>query len=151
MPHFTQEQSIISVHNTFTSPEDIFHCKSNLQPSPFNINFCLCPNANLYIENTLPPLDLLRENDVSIILGTDSFASNHQLDILEEIRIILNQTGGSVKLEEALQWATLNGAKALRFDDRLGSFEKGKTPGIVLIDSIENGTITDRSRARRVL
>ncbi|MBL0054980.1 MAG: amidohydrolase family protein [Chitinophagaceae bacterium] len=151
VPHFTQEQSIISVHNTFTSPEDIFHCKSNLQPSPFNINFCLCPNANLYIENTLPPLDLLRENDVSIILGTDSFASNHQLDILEEIRIILNQTGGSVKLEEALQWATLNGAKALRFDDRLGSFEKGKTPGIVLIDSIENGTITDRSRARRVL
>ena len=39
-----------------------------------------------------------------------------------------------IPLEEVLQWATINGAKALEMDEKLGSFEKGKRPGIVLID-----------------
>nr|MBP7644804.1 amidohydrolase family protein [Saprospiraceae bacterium] len=36
-------------------------------------------------------------------------------------------------LETCLSWATTNGAAALGFDDRLGSFEVGKTPGLVLL------------------
>jgi cytosine/adenosine deaminase-related metal-dependent hydrolase len=38
--------------------------------------------------------------------------------------------------ETILQWATLNGAKALGWKDELGSFEKGKKPGVVLLNSI---------------
>ena len=34
---------------------------------------------------------------------------------------------------QLLQWATLNGARALGIDKKYGSFEKGKTPGVVLI------------------
>ena len=36
-------------------------------------------------------------------------------------------------VENILQWATINGAKALQWDDELGSFEKGKKPGVALI------------------
>jgi cytosine/adenosine deaminase-related metal-dependent hydrolase len=39
-----------------------------------------------------------------------------------------------VPLYTVLQWATLNGAKALKWDDELGSFEKGKKPGVVLME-----------------
>jgi cytosine/adenosine deaminase-related metal-dependent hydrolase len=53
-------------------------------------------------------------------------------------------------LEEQLQWATLNGAQALGFE-HLGSFEKGKTPGIILIDQVENNTLTTNSKAKRLL
>jgi aminodeoxyfutalosine deaminase len=47
-------------------------------------------------------------------------------------------------LEQALQWATINGAKALKWDDELGSFEKGKRPGVTLIEN-------DFNFSRRVL
>ena len=69
----------------------------------------------------------------SIILGTDSLSSNYRLSITEEIRTILEHFP-NLALETVLQWATLNGARALRYDHTLGSFAKGKRPGIVLLD-----------------
>ncbi|MBK8773648.1 MAG: amidohydrolase family protein [Chitinophagaceae bacterium] len=39
-----------------------------------------------------------------------------------------------LNLETLLQWATINGAKALGMDDELGSFEKGKKPGVVIVE-----------------
>jgi cytosine/adenosine deaminase-related metal-dependent hydrolase len=39
-----------------------------------------------------------------------------------------------IPMQTVLQWATINGAKALDRADELGSFEKGKIPGLVLLD-----------------
>ncbi len=94
--------------------------------------FCLCPNANLYIENTLPPVDMLRAQNAHIVLGTDSLASNHALSILGEINTLRTHFA-HIPTEELLQWATLNGAKALQMDSWLGSFDKGKQPGVLCI------------------
>ncbi len=44
---------------------------------------------------------------------------------------------------QVLQWATINGAKALQWNDELGSFEKGKKPGVILIE-------TDFSSSRKL-
>ena len=111
------------------------------------ISFCLCPNANLYIENALPPVNLLIENNCPIILGTDSLASNHQLNILEEIKTIAANFPG-VATESMLQWATINGARALQMEKEIGSFEKGKTPGVILIENVESGKITRESKIK---
>ena len=73
----------------------------------------------------------------------------HQLNILDELKTI-SKHFSSIPLEEQLQWATLNGAQALGFE-QLGSFEKGKTPGILLIDQIENNTLTPNSKVKRLL
>jgi cytosine/adenosine deaminase-related metal-dependent hydrolase len=94
----------------------------------------VCINANLYIENSLPPLDMLLDNGCHIVLGTDSYASNWQLNIFEEIKSI-QQHFPHIGLENILKWATSNGARALGIDDFFGSFEKGKKPGLVLIDA----------------
>lgn len=133
-------QNAILVHNTFTSPEDIDFIHKRVEnmlsgdaghiPSVF---FCLCVNANQYIEDAMPPVNLLRGHEGKIVLGTDSLASNHSLDILGEIKTI-HLRFPEIPWEELLQWATLNGARALNMDRELGSFEKGKKPGIVLID-----------------
>ena len=85
----------------------------------------------------MPPIDLLRKNNRTIVIGTDSYASNWQLNILEEIKTIQQQTSNAIPLQEVLQWATINGAKALQVEENFGSFEKGKQPGVVLIDSMK--------------
>ncbi len=141
--------SVIMVHNTFIKQDDIDFINTT-KSSHQLVSFCLCPNANMYIENTLPPADLLLNNKVNIILGTDSLASNHQLSIMEEIKTI-SKNFPSIKIETLLSWATLNGATALQMNNMLGSFEPGKKPGIVLIENVEEGVINVSSTARRLL
>jgi cytosine/adenosine deaminase-related metal-dependent hydrolase len=127
LPKFLQNQSVILVHNVFTSEDDILFAKKNKK----EIHWCLCPNANQYISRQLPDIELLMKHDCSIVLGTDSLASNHQLSILEEIKTI-QQAFPAIEMVTLLRWATSNGAKALQLDSLLGSFEKGKKPGIIL-------------------
>lgn len=129
LPHLNRQQKIISVHNNFTSQHDIDFVK---QTNP-GISFCICINANRYIEQINPPIELLMKNNCNMVLGTDSLASNHQLNIWEEIKTIRQQFA-SINLETLLQWATSNGAAVLQMNDVLGSIEKGKQPGLVLIE-----------------
>jgi aminodeoxyfutalosine deaminase len=132
LPQLSNAKKIISVHNSFTNEEDILFAKQ-FSPSQ-EMYFCLCPNANLYIENTLPPITMLIKNDCNIVLGTDSYASNHQLNMYEEIKTI-QKNFPDISLENILQWATLNGARALGLEGYMGSFDKGKRSGVVLISN----------------
>jgi aminodeoxyfutalosine deaminase len=125
-PYFLPNQLLMLVHNAVTKAAD-------LQAINRPVIFCLCPNANLYIGNPLPDIQLLRQHKAQIVLGTDSLASNHQLSILSELQTIRNHWP-DVPVVELLQWATINGAKALQLDSLLGSFEPGKEPGVLLID-----------------
>ncbi len=131
LPKFLHNQSVMLVHNVHTSAEDILFAKNGGR----QLHWCLCPNANQYISGQLPNIDLLMKYDCDIVLGTDSLASNHQLSILEEMKTI-QQHSPHIEMETMLRWATSNGAKALQMDAILGSFEKGKRPGVVLINSI---------------
>ena len=76
LPYFKKAARSILVHNSFTSKEDIQAVEKEM-PNSF---WCLCPNANWYIEKTLPPIDLLRTQNATIVLGTDSYASNWSLN-----------------------------------------------------------------------
>jgi cytosine/adenosine deaminase-related metal-dependent hydrolase len=74
------------------------------------------------------------KHDCDIVLGTDSLASNHQLSILSEMKTI-HEYFPSIGIATLLKWATSSGARALQVDALLGSFGKGKKPGVVLIDN----------------
>lgn len=134
------------VHNTFTTEEDIVFAKNYFD----NACWCFCPNANLYIEDTLPYFNLFVKNNCNITLGTDSYASNTSLSILEEIKAVLKNSP-SILFENVLQWATINGAKFFGIENQFGSFEKGKKPGIVLIEGFNEGKISESSTSKRVL
>ena len=147
IPQIQSPKKLLLVHDTFTSQADIDFLKQQAQ----DYVFCLCVNANQYIENTLPPVQLFRNNHCNMVLGTDSLASNHQLSILSEMQT-LAQHFPEIPMAELLSWATLNGAKALNMDAQLGSFSKGKKPCIVLIDHLNpNGFITSNSQAKVLL
>ena len=147
LPFFKKANRSILVHNSFTSTADIKAVQKEM-PNTF---WCLCPNANQYIEQTMPPIELMRANNVSIVIGTDSYASNWSLNILDEIRTI-QKYHPSIPLAEMLVWATMNGARALQMEKGLGSFEKGKKPGIVLIKGADtNGLLSKASTAQRII
>jgi cytosine/adenosine deaminase-related metal-dependent hydrolase len=129
--NLSSAKNILLVHNTFTTNSDIAFVQQAAVANNQTPYFCLCPNANVYIEDTLPNIELFRNNNVNLTLGTDSLASNTSLNIIEEVKTI-QQHFPLIPLTEILQWATLNGAKALEMDNHLGSFETGKKPGIVL-------------------
>ena len=132
LPIFKKAHHGILVHNSFTSAEDI----KAVHTAMTNAFWCLCPNANQYIEKTMPPVELLRSEKANIVIGTDSYASNWSLNVLDELKTI-QQNQPQIPLAEMLGWATINGARALQMDKHLGSLEKGKKPGLVLIKGID--------------
>lgn len=131
LPHFRKDNRLLLVHNVTTSQEDLEWIQQH-QPELPSLYFCICPNANLYIGNGLPDLSLLRNSEIPLVLGTDSLASNGQLSIWEEIQT-LRKAFVHIPLGDYLRWATYNGACALGIEDKIGSFEKGKQPGVIEI------------------
>lgn len=136
MRFFNKEQRLLLVHNTSSELPDIKMAEHFFS----NVFWCFCPNANLYIENKLPDINLFRAMKSKITLGTDSLASNHQLSILNEIYTIQRHFE-EIPLTELIHWGTLNGAELLGLENVLGSFERAKKPGVVHIDNIDMHTL----------
>jgi len=113
-------RKVLLVHNTFAAKKDI---KDQF--------YCTCPKANLFIENTLPDYSIFKADKLCV--GTDSLASNNSLSILEELKII--QKNSNFDLNTLLKISAKNGAEALGFKD-LGTFERGKKPGVNLINEL---------------
>jgi cytosine/adenosine deaminase-related metal-dependent hydrolase len=132
LPYFTKGQTIFLVHNTSTPEEDIMWAETHAKQNGLTLVWCICINANLYIENKVPPIEKLIKHGCHIALGTDSYSSNWQLSIAKEMQSIRTHFP-SIDPVNILQWATSSGASALRWDDALGHFQKGRKPGIVLL------------------
>lgn len=118
--------TLLLIHNTFSNHGDWIKIAN--RP---NTHVCLCPKANLYIENTLPNVKEMSEIIDNICIGTDSLASNDSIDILSEIKI-LNDHFPEIGIEKLLKWATHNGAKALKFNN-LGEIKIGNKCHLVNI------------------
>lgn len=140
LKYFVDYNNLILVHNVATSADDLEYASST---TIFNrISWCLCPNANLYITDRLPDIPLLKKFINRFVIGTDSLASNHQLSILAELKT-LQKHFTFLSLSEMLTWATWNGAQALEITNMYGSFEKGKRPGVILIENVAEGSLKD--------
>ncbi|MDP2827592.1 MAG: TRZ/ATZ family hydrolase [Sulfuricellaceae bacterium] len=99
-----------------------------------------CPVSNLKLASGIAPIQKLREHGINIGLGSDSAASNNRLDLFQEMRFAALLAKGSSGMAEALpafdtlRMATLDGARALGLDERIGSLTPGKAADIVAID-----------------
>ncbi len=143
----TPSGNLMLVHNTYTDRSVIKSVKKRGM-----LYWCLCPGSNLYIENHLPPLDLLVEEECEIVIGTDSLASNNGLSIVEELKR-LQKTWPSTPLEDLIIWATLNGAEALGEVDQFGTIESGKKPGLLLLQDLDlaNLKLLPESNVKRLI
>jgi cytosine/adenosine deaminase-related metal-dependent hydrolase len=141
------DEHILLVHNVCLSQEDIDAARKVMR----NVYWAVCPLSNIFIHNALPPIPLMRENGLAVIVGTDSLSSNDDLDIVKEL-CCLHANFPEVPMTQLLEWACLNGAKFLRKDDVLGSLTVGKKPGVVLISNVDaDGNLTAESCSKRIV
>ena len=132
LPHFKPESSLMLVHNLAAHDNDIAWLLKKRPIEECETSFCICAGANLYISKQLPNIPMLSDSGIPLVIGTDSLASNDELNIYHELEII-HQHFPQIPWEKLFKWATLNGAIALGMNNQLGSFEKGKTPGVVQV------------------
>ncbi len=99
-----------------------------------------CPESNLKLGSGFCPIESLQKAGINIALGTDSPASNNDLNMLGEARtaalIAKGVSGNPERLPayEALELATINSARALGIDAETGSIEVGKAADLVAIN-----------------
>lgn len=148
LPLLPKENKILLVHNTFTLKEDIRFAHQYSK----NIYWCFCANANLYIENSLPEFKIFVEENAKCCVGTDSYASNWSLSILDELKTI-SKHAPEIPLQTLLQWATLNGAEFFGIENQFGSMDKNKKPGLNLIKKVdlENLRLTEKSTIKKLI
>ncbi|HEY4800748.1 MAG TPA: amidohydrolase family protein [Bacteroidia bacterium] len=127
-----ESEKILLVHNTFSAKADLDWLNLDFRNQNSEFFLCLCPNANLHIENRLPDIPLFVESGRKITIGTDSYASNKSLSVLDELKTI-HKHFPKISFEIILQWATKNGAEFLGMEKQLGTIEKGKKPGLNLL------------------
>lgn len=146
LSQFLPGQHVLFVHNTLTESMDI---KAAHQHSGQTF-WVSCPNANLYIENRLPNYKIFMDSGATVCLGTDSLTSNWQLSIFEEMKTIARYQS-YVPTSDLIQWATLNGAKALGLEDQLGIIDVGNRPGLNLITLNEGGKLDHNSASTKLV
>ncbi len=145
--HITPDGNLILVHNTFADEATV-----DAVSSRGNLFWCLCPNSNIHITGRIPPAAMLREKGCTIVLGTDSLASNDRLSILAEM-ITLQAAFPEIPLGEIVAWATINGARAIGTEHKYGSVEPGKKPGLLLIENCDLPALrlTPDSKIKRLI
>ncbi len=101
----------------------------------------LCIESNLKLSNGFTPIKKYLEHGVRLCFGTDSVASNNNLNLLEEMDFtaklhkVINNDPTFLPAEQVLRMATIEAAKALGKKDELGSLEIGKKADIVILDT----------------
>lgn len=143
-----KNNKVLFVHNTYIDETTFEELKYFFNKRAWVI----CPSSNIFIENSLPPLNILLKDKENICIGTDSYASNSQLSILNEIKI-LSKNFPDIDLKGWLKMATSQGAKALNIQDKYGVFKKGAEPGVVALMKLDlsNLKLTDQTYVKRLI
>ena len=125
---------LMAVHMTQLLPGEIATL------AKLNAHVVHCPESNLKLASGFCPVHELGRAGVNVALGTDGAASNNDLDMLDEMRAAALLAKGvareatAVPAHAALAMATLNGARALGLEERIGSLKPGKRADLAAVD-----------------
>lgn len=105
----------------------------------FGCHIAHCPSSNLKLASGIAPISKLLAKGVNVGLGTDGAASNNRLDIFAEMRLSallakgLSEDATAIPTHQALEMATINAAKAMGLEDKVGSIEIGKLADLTAV------------------
>jgi 5-methylthioadenosine/S-adenosylhomocysteine deaminase len=130
---------LIAVHMTQLTDAEIAAC------AEAGVSVAHCAESNLKLASGFCPAEKLHRAGVNLAIGTDGCASNNDLDMFGEMRTAallakaVANDASALDAANALRAATLNGAKALGWNERIGSIEPGKQADLsaVRLDAIE--------------
>ncbi|HEV3416835.1 MAG TPA: amidohydrolase family protein [Pirellulales bacterium] len=115
------------IHGNYLSDEEIAFIGANSQ----RLSVVYCPRTHAYFKHAPYPLGKLLKAGITVALGTDSRASNPDLNLFAEMRHVADHH--SVAPHRIVAMGTLDGARALGRDNELGSLERGKRADLVVI------------------
>ncbi|WP_031481754.1 amidohydrolase family protein [Maridesulfovibrio frigidus] len=121
------DKSTLAVHCVRVSENDIKILADT------GTNVCLCPRSNDFIGEGQAPWEKIINSGVNTCLGTDSIASNHDLNMWNELEYMLKRIEINISAQQALSMITKNSAKALMIDKFYGSLEAGKRPVFAIV------------------
>lgn len=105
-----------------------------------SVSVAHCPSSNLKLASGIAPVAGMRARGIRVGLGTDGAASNNRLDMFTEMRtaaLIAKAASADARVvsaAEALEMATLEGARALGLDAHIGSLVPGKAADIAAVE-----------------
>ncbi len=98
-----------------------------------------CPSSNLKLGSGVAPVTTLLKNGVNVSIGTDGAASNNRLDMFSEMRLTallakgVNEDATLLPAHQALEMVTINAARSLGLEDKIGSIEIGKQADLAAV------------------
>ena len=118
----------IGIHLNIVTEEDIHILKEN------SMSVVYCPGSNKWFgRNWKYPLREFLNNDINVVIGTDSLLSNEKLNMFYEMRV-LKENFPDLENNIILKMATVNGAKAIGFEGEAGEIAVGRKADIIGID-----------------
>lgn len=127
-------EDVLAVHSVNLNNEDL-DILAKTRPSIVH-----CPESNMKLASGACPVEKLRAIGLNVALGTDSVASNNDLDMLSEMRSaallakLTTLNPESMHALDTIGLATLNGAKAIGLDDKIGSLKPGKVADFIAVE-----------------
>jgi 5-methylthioadenosine/S-adenosylhomocysteine deaminase len=125
---------LLAVHMTQLTDAEIELC------ARAGVTVVHCPESNLKLASGFCRTEDLRRAGVRVIVGTDGPASNNDLDMFGELRTAaligkaVSGDAAAMPADAVLRMATIDAARALRLDDRIGSIEVGKRADLIAVD-----------------
>lgn len=126
------ENKTIAAHGVYLSDKDLYIL------SKYDVSVVHNPSSNLKLSSGFLDCTRVINKKINLAMGTDSSASNNNLSMIKEISLtsLVSKYNNpqNLKAYDVLKMATINGAKALGLDDKIGTLEEGKLADIILID-----------------
>jgi 5-methylthioadenosine/S-adenosylhomocysteine deaminase len=124
---------VIAAHVVWPTDEDIKTLAAR------SVGVAHCPQSNMKLAAGAAPVPQMLKAGVAVGLGTDGAASNNDLDLWEEIDTaaklhkLVSKDPMTLNAREALEMATIRGAKAIHMDREIGSLEVGKRADLIIV------------------
>ena len=128
------ELPTLAAHSVYLNDSDIAILKEH------NVGIAHNPSSNLKLASGIANIPKYLQAGLNVGIGTDGCSSNNTLNMFKEMTICsfvqkVNAMDPTVlPAEEILRLATIGGAKALRWDDEIGTLEVGKKADLILVD-----------------
>lgn len=120
------DSRVVAVHAVQCSGDDLARLRAR------GATIVSCPRSNRYVGVGDPPIEAFYAMGVSVAFGTDSLASVEDLNMFAELAMA-RRLAPRVSARDLLRSATLCGARALGFDARVGTIEKGKDAALIAV------------------
>ncbi|MDO5044055.1 MAG: amidohydrolase family protein [Coriobacteriia bacterium] len=104
------------------------------------VKVVVCPTATAKLAMGLAPIVKLRKAGITVALGTDSAAASDGLEMFNEMHFAMlaqrarQLTNDILVAKDMIEMATIDAARALAIDDKVGSLEVGKQADVIAID-----------------